>query len=269
MERFILIDISYERLQMTFFSSGRYGDSPICFDQGLDKEGKIGTVQGYGETEEGTSGKLLEANVKVISNQKCKEILETRITDPSIFEALVRSIPLGLQDGMMCTEGIYNPSTNQTTGPCKGDTGGPLFLEGSNKRKTLVGIVSGGVSCGNSLPSWLTRVEYFSKWIRCILEQAVRFKNQHAKVSEQCERDFSSGEVQLHVPWRMKQEKVDPPKIEPSITLKDVAKANRRKFNRCHGKCVQKQCLPGTQWLNDYQICVEKCKNQCNQVIQI
>ena len=88
----------------------------------------------------------------------------------------------------MCTQGIFNPSTNQTTGPCKGDTGGPLFLEGGNKRKTLVGIVSGGVSCGTSLPSWLTRVEYFSKWIRCILEQAVRFKNQYDKVSEQCER---------------------------------------------------------------------------------
>ena len=227
-------------------------------------------MQGYGKTDEGKKGKLLEANVTVISNQRCKEIFQANIsTDPSIFRKLLQSIPLGLEDGMMCTQGIYNPSTKKTTGTCKGDSGGPLFLEGSKRRKTLVGIVSGGVSCGNSYPSWLTRVEYFSKWIRCILEQAVRFKNQHAKVSEQCELDFPSGEVQSHVPWRMKQEKVDPPKIEPSITLKDVAKANRRKFNRCHGKCVQKQCLPGTQWLNDYQICVEKCKNQCNQVIQI
>merc|ERR1712013_937443 len=71
---------------------------------------------------------------------------------------------------------------------CKGDSGGPLFLEGGKRRKTLVGIVSGGVSCGNSYPSWLTRVEYFSKWIRCILEQAVRFKNQYDKVSQQCKR---------------------------------------------------------------------------------
>jgi len=146
-------------------------------------------VQGYGKTDEGTKGKLLEANVTVISNQRCKEIFQANIsTDPSIFRKLLQSIPLGLEDGMMCTQGIYNPSTKKTTGTCKGDSGGPLFLEGGQRRKTLVGIVSGGVSCGNSYPSWLTRVEYFSKWIRCILEQAVRFKNQYDKVSEQCER---------------------------------------------------------------------------------
>ena len=164
---------------------GRFGDTPICIDQGLKKEGKIGTVQGYGRTESGTQGQLLEANVTVISNQMCKDIFQTNLTKP-IFRRLVNSIPLGLEYGMMCTQGIYNPETNQTTGSCKGDSGGPLFQGGIDQRKTLIGIVSGSVACGSGHPSWLTRVESFTKWIGCILEQAVRFDNQYEKVEEQC-----------------------------------------------------------------------------------
>ena len=121
----------------------------------------------------------------VISNQMCKDIFQTNLTRP-IFRQLVNSIPLGLEYGMMCTQGIFNPKTKQTTGSCKGDSGGPLFQEGINERRTLIGIVSGSVACGESYPSWLTRVESFTKWIGCILEQAVRFNNEYDKVEEQC-----------------------------------------------------------------------------------
>ena len=165
----------------------RIGDTPICIDQGLKKEGKIATVQGFGQTESATRGELLEANVTVISNQRCKDIFQTNLTR-AVFRQLVNSIPLGLEYGMMCTQGIYNPETKQTTGSCKGDSGGPLFQEGIDQRKTLIGIVSGGVSCGSSYPSWLTRVESFTKWMGCILEQSVRFDNEFAKVEEQCKR---------------------------------------------------------------------------------
>jgi len=58
----------------------RFGDTPICIDQGLKKEGKIATVQGFGQTESGTRGDLLEANVTVISNQRCKDIFQTNLT---------------------------------------------------------------------------------------------------------------------------------------------------------------------------------------------
>ena len=45
------------------------------------------------------------------------------------------------------------------TGSCKGDSGGPLktqFVD--SKRDTLIGIVSGGVGCGNGIPGWYTKV---------------------------------------------------------------------------------------------------------------
>jgi len=165
----------------------RIGDTPTCIDQGQEKEGKIATVQGFGLTESGTKGELLGANVTVISNQMCKDIFQTNLTSTT-FRTLVRSIPLGLEYGMMCTQGIFNPESSQTTGTCKGDSGSPLYQGGINQRKTLIGIVSGGVACGSSYPSWLTRVESFTKWIGCILEQAVRFNNQYDKVEEQCKR---------------------------------------------------------------------------------
>ena len=115
----------------------------------------------------------------------CKDIFQTNLTSRN-FRQIARSIPLGLEYGMMCTQGIYNPETKQTTGTCKGDSGGPLLQEGIDRRTTLIGIVSGAVKCGSSYPSWLTRVESFTKWIGCILEQAVRFDNQYEKVAEQC-----------------------------------------------------------------------------------
>ena len=163
----------------------RFGDTPTCIDQGLKKEGKIATLQGFGFTENGTKGQSLEANVTVISNQMCKDILKTNLTRPN-FRQLVKSIPLGLEYGMMCTQGIYNPETKITTGSCKGDSGGPVFQGGINQRNTLIGIVSGSLACGSSLPSWLTRVESFTKWMGCVLEQAVRFNNEYDKVEEQC-----------------------------------------------------------------------------------
>ena len=47
----------------------KFGDTPTCMDQGLfEKEGRLATVQGFGLTEDGTKGELLEANVTVISN---------------------------------------------------------------------------------------------------------------------------------------------------------------------------------------------------------
>lgn len=36
---------------------------------------QVGKVQGYGETEDGSSGTLLEAKVTVIDNDRCKKIL--------------------------------------------------------------------------------------------------------------------------------------------------------------------------------------------------
>ena len=47
-------------------------------------------------------------------------------------------------------------------GPCEGDSGGPLYVNfgttPERKLQTLEGIVSGGIACGKSTPSWYTRV---------------------------------------------------------------------------------------------------------------
>ena len=46
-------------------------------------------------------------------------------------------------------------------GPCEGDSGGPLFVDHQvqgQKRQTVEGIVSGGLSCGKNIPAWYTRV---------------------------------------------------------------------------------------------------------------
>ena len=47
-------------------------------------------------------------------------------------------------------------------GPCKGDSGGPLYVNhgtsSARRIQTLEGIISGGLACGKNTPSWYTRV---------------------------------------------------------------------------------------------------------------
>ena len=50
----------------------QFGDTPTCIDQGEeDFYGRVAKVQGYGVTEDKTSGTLLETNVTIISNEQC------------------------------------------------------------------------------------------------------------------------------------------------------------------------------------------------------
>ena len=41
---------------------------------------------------------------------------------------------------------------------------------------TLVGIVSGGLGCGNGIPNWYTRVSFYEEWIACIQEKSRELK---------------------------------------------------------------------------------------------
>ena len=48
-------------------------------------------------------------------------------------------------------------------GPCQGDSGGPLMYEedtSNGVKRTLIGTVSAGLSCGKNTPSWYTRVGF-------------------------------------------------------------------------------------------------------------
>ena len=109
---------------------------------------KTATVQGYGETEYGTSGTLLEANVTVIDNQECKSQLQTNITSKprniseTIKEQFCTQLPMGINEAFLCSQGILNDE-GVFSGPCKGDSGGPLKVQNDEDKTTLIGIISG------------------------------------------------------------------------------------------------------------------------------
>ena len=166
----------------------KFGDTPTCIDQGLEKVGKIATVQGFGLTETGSKGDLLEANVTVISDEDCVQTLRSNTSANIIArQKIIKALPLGLNVGLMCAAGILNKETNVTSGSCKGDSGGPLTQVNPQGRTTLIGIVSGGIDCGKGYPGWYTRVEHYKEWIQCIIDQSVRFKNEESKVQAACQ----------------------------------------------------------------------------------
>merc|ERR1711902_331753 len=148
---------------------------------------KIATVQGYGVTESGTKGNLLETNVTVITNKYCKEILQANVTkDQNNAKKILKALPLGLDYGLMCAQGIYKADKGIYTGSCKGDSGGPLTQRDEEDRTTLIGIVSGGIDCGKGFPGWYTRVEYYKVWIQCIIDKSLQFNNGNATAEEIC-----------------------------------------------------------------------------------
>jgi len=96
-----------------------------------------------------------------------------------------------------------------------------------------------------------------------------------SQASRQPKDSLNTVDLNLNLPNR-----VD---LEPSITRRpqvnslgpstnpqkpqsseDDKKEIRKKFKRCHGRCVQKQCLPVGR-LNDYHNCVDNCKQRCSQ----
>ena len=59
----------------------QFGDTPTCIDQGEeDFYGRVAKVQGYGVTEDKTSGTLLETNVTVITNEECYNQFRSNIS---------------------------------------------------------------------------------------------------------------------------------------------------------------------------------------------
>ena len=93
------------------------------------------------------------------------------------------------------------------SGSCKGDSGGPLFVNitdtNSVNRQTLTGIVSGGVGCGNNVPGWYTKVNpilsiiyqslyskvsTFLPWVNCIIEASRNPEYDQEMVEEKCNK---------------------------------------------------------------------------------
>jgi len=154
------------------FDFQKFGDTPVCIDTGLELEGKLANLQGFGKTEFGTLGELLETNVTLINNNQCRDEL-TEYLKPKrrrrTRKTFCKYFPIGISDHHICANGIFNAERNVTSGACKGDSGGPVeYLQGEEKLRYLVGIVSGSLSCSGKAPEWFTRVAYFREWIDCI-----------------------------------------------------------------------------------------------------
>jgi trypsin len=82
-----------------------------------------------------------------------------------------------ITDNMICAKGKYRRS-----GPCYGDSGGPLIFVKSNNNNNnnddddgkadvlLVGVVSGAISCAtDQFPEIFARVSVAYQWIHCVL----------------------------------------------------------------------------------------------------
>ena len=94
----------------------QYRDSPYCLDQDQGTDGHTGVtaiVQGYGVTEEDIPGTLLEANVTVITIEKCREILRHNSSRRIVRNNLNVGIPYGLNDQFLCAQGTQNEEVSR------------------------------------------------------------------------------------------------------------------------------------------------------------
>ena len=123
-----------------------------------------------------TSNKLQFAGVKLINNQKCENWFQKSLADyykdyndnndnnESGSEQGQESLApkaYANQEKVLCA-GYKNGGTDA----CLADSGGPLMVEGNDKRWSLIGIVSWGLGCAlKKQPGVYTRVDTYYDWI--------------------------------------------------------------------------------------------------------
>ena len=115
------------------------------------------------------SEKLMEVDVKVISNKECiktyeKADDETKILFPNLYRN-ISSLYAMLGSQAMCT---YTPGKDG----CQGDSGGPLFTAGwgnngvePGQNYELIGLSSFGINCADFPGVW-SRVSAVLEWIK-------------------------------------------------------------------------------------------------------
>jgi len=117
--------------------------------------------------------------------------LDYNATDDKLVRNKIdNALPHGLKYGLLCAQGAMNDE-GVFRGSCKGDSGGPLTTDNDDGRRTLVGIVSGGIGCGEGYPGWYTDVSFHTKWIKCIIERSAQYNNNHDKVSQACKNSVN------------------------------------------------------------------------------
>ncbi|TPQ50332.1 hypothetical protein C2U72_13970, partial [Prosthecomicrobium hirschii] len=113
---------------------------------GLVKDDAKATLIGFGRTsgDGSTSPALLQLDVGLIGEPKCREALGERISGATVCAAR----PKGF-------------------GACNGDSGGPLFALDARGRFVQVGVVSyGPKGCTDKLPDVYASVGHFEAWIK-------------------------------------------------------------------------------------------------------
>ena len=92
----------------------------------------------------------------------CLRAAKLPIMSQTECETMYQGFSQPILDSMLCA-GYRNGGVDA----CKGDSGGPLYLETTDENgdvsgRTVVGIVSGGVGCGDkdkpNFPKWWARV---------------------------------------------------------------------------------------------------------------
>uniref|UniRef100_A0A8C2XIV9 trypsin n=1 Tax=Cyclopterus lumpus TaxID=8103 RepID=A0A8C2XIV9_CYCLU len=119
-----------------------------CLPNAQLPDGMECTISGWGATEDSQFGSnhLLEANVMLISQEKC--------TEPEVYGRVLTS-------SMFCAGHLQGGVDS-----CQGDSGGPLTCN-QNNVKVIYGLVSWGDQCGRkNKPGVYTRVTHFLDWIK-------------------------------------------------------------------------------------------------------
>jgi len=167
---------------------------PVCISDGADDiSGMDATYEGYGYTTEGElSETLKKESVTIIANDLCEDILKSNNSRHRTNKLKIKTaLSIGLIDEQLCTMGKYDEATNTYSGPCRGDSGGPLYIDhgdGNQKKLTLEGIVGGGVGrCGSNQARWYTRVSVHKAWINCIID-GINEKKSKSDIEELCDK---------------------------------------------------------------------------------
>jgi len=155
------------------------GEACIVGAYGRGPGGEISTtatVAGWGSAELGgpLSNVLQSADLKLLSNLKCENFYLDPSYDSIIDDSMICAIscpeilPLGLGRGR-----AYEVCVNQDKDSCRGDSGGPLFVQQGGV-DIIVGIVSWGDGCKNERVAGVyARVSSFKSWIEETTKGAV------------------------------------------------------------------------------------------------
>lgn len=125
---------------------------PVCLpERDFDVVKQPLMVAGWGATASAKYSKtILYAYVDGMKDKKCRRSIRGSSTPTA------KRLPI------ICAKG-------KNTNACPGDSGGPMTLKDEKGRSTVVGIVSYGVICDPEFASMHTRVAFYTRWIRNVL----------------------------------------------------------------------------------------------------